>query len=276
MLGGAMGAYDVKNTTLIPEMIFVEGGRFMMGCTNEQGVMCSEDEKPVHMVMLDDFEIGKFEVTLEQFAAFVTATKYTTDGERMGESWANDSVWRYVKGVNWRHTTEGKRKPIEEYHEYPVLYVSWNDAIAYCNWLSQETGETYRLPTEAEWEYAARGGQESKGYRYAGADKLKEVGWYFKNSGYKVNKIGQKKANELGIHDMSGNVWEWVSDWYAEGYYTRSETDKPIGPEHGQLRVLRGGCWRSYQRYGRVSYRLGDIDTRSYAYFGFRVVRELP
>jgi formylglycine-generating enzyme required for sulfatase activity len=150
-----------------------------------------------------------------------------------------------------------------------VIHVSWNDAVAYCEWLSEKTGKKYRLPTEAEWEYAVRGGQKSKHYKYAGGDELSELAWYNENSGSKTHPVGGKKANELGLYDMSGNVWEWCQDWYGD-YSSASQTN-PTGASTGTRRVLRGGSWGYPDWNCRVSYRYFNSPTYRNINLGFRL-----
>ncbi len=173
----------------------------------------------------------------------------------------------------------------------PVERVSWYDAVEFCNRLSRKEGLTpeytisgkdvtwnrsadgYRLPTEVEWEYAARGGNKSRGYRFSGSDDPKEVAWYSANSGEKTHPVGQKKPNELGIYDMSGNVWEWVWDWYDSDHYSSSPASDPTGPYTGSLRVLRGGSWRSDARDLRSANRSSGGPSVSLINLGFRIVR---
>jgi sulfatase modifying factor 1 len=135
--------------------------------------------------------------------------------------------------------------------------VSWENAVDYTKWLSAREGKTYRLPTEAEWEYAAKGGQKSKGYNYAGSDDLDAVAWYRKEESRCIAEVGQKQANELGLYDMSGNVWEWCSDWFDTFPYDNSSTQNPQGPNDGEFRVLRGGSWDSSARFCRTIFRNG-------------------
>jgi formylglycine-generating enzyme required for sulfatase activity len=137
--------------------------------------------------------------------------------------------------------------------KHPMVKVNYNDAVAYCNWLGEEFGGDWRLPTEAQWEFAARGGNNSKGYTYSGGNDLDEVAWYADNAGGKTQSVGRKKPNELGIYDMSGNVWEWCKDWYGD--YSSSAQNNPKGPASGSYRVLRGGSWGNAASYCRVAHR---------------------
>ncbi len=188
------------------ELTFVEGGVFQMG-TNESNY---EDEKPAHQVRLDSYYIGNSPVT--------------------------QRLWESVMDSNPSHFRDTGR---------PVESISWEASQAFIRKLNQVTGESFRLPTEAEWEYAARGGKYSQGYQYSGSDKLKQVGWYEENSNNETKEPGLLLANELGIHDMSGNVWEWCSDWFLEDYYEtcyqQGVVENPTGPAEGKIRVLRGG-----------------------------------
>lgn len=216
------------------EMIKVEGGCFDMGSNNG-----SSDEKPVHEVCVDDFYIGKTEVTQKQ--------------------------WHKVMGNNPSRFDGCDNCPVEN--------VNWNDVQVFINKLNQKTNGNYRLPTEAEWEYAARGGNKSKGYKYAGSNKIYKVAWYYNNSGSKTHPVGQKQPNELGLHDMSGNVWEWCSDWYDSDYYGDSRRDNPQGPSGGSKRVLRGGSWYNNANYSRVAYRSWINPVITNFNYGFRIAR---
>ncbi|MDF7821837.1 SUMF1/EgtB/PvdO family nonheme iron enzyme [Runella sp. MFBS21] len=244
-------------------MVRVEGGSFMMG-SNESTVT-----KPIHRVTLSSFWMAKYETTLEEFEKFVEATGYQTDAEKNGWSSCYPNYEKKA-GVNWKCDVSGNLRPRSEYN-HPVIHVSWNDAVAYCQWLSHKTGRTYRLPTEAEWEYAARGGQQSRGRMYAGSNSLEEVGWFTENTNDSGTRaVGQKGANELGLYDMSGNVWEWCNDWY--GAYTGSADSNPTGPASGSLRVLRGGSWYETPEWIRVAIRINRPPSLRNFLFGFRVV----
>jgi formylglycine-generating enzyme required for sulfatase activity len=253
-------------------MVLVHGGAFTMGCTNEQGADCNDAEKPSHQVTLGDFYLGQYEVTVLEFKAFIDATHYQTNAEKGGKSLIrNGKGWKPLKEknkANWRHDAAGNERSSEDYN-HPVIHVSWNDATAYCEWLAGKTGKKYRLPTEAEWEYAARGGLESKHYKYAGSDELNDVAWYNKNSEMKTHAVGGKKANELGLYDMSGNVWEWCQDWHGD-YSSANETN-PSGAPTGTLRVYRGGSWIYTAGDCRVSFRNRFTPTSCLNFLGFRV-----
>jgi len=205
---------------LIDNMVPVEGGTFTMGATAEQGSDAWDDEKPGHKVTLSSFSIGKYEVTQEE--------------------------WEAVMGKN-PSKSKGAKHPVEN--------VSWVDCQKFIRKLNQLTGKQFRLPTEAEWEYAARGGNRSRGYKYSGSDNIGSVAWYTDNRGETTYPVGQKSSNELGLYDMSGNVWEWCQDWYDKNYYGSSPSQNPKGPSTGSIRVLRGGCWGGFARYCRVSNR---------------------
>lgn len=202
-------------------MVKVEGGTFLMGATAEQGSDADEDEKPAHEVQLSTFCIGQTEVT--------------------------QALWEAVMGSNPSYF-KGQKLPVE--------YVSWNNCQTFITKLNQLTGQQFRLPTEAEWEFAARGGNSSKGYKYAGSNSVDDVAWYYYNSENKTHEVASLQPNELGIYDMSGNVWEWCQDWY--GSYSSSVVNNPTGPNSGSYRVLRGGSWFNNSGSCRVSGRSGD------------------
>jgi hypothetical protein len=222
--------------TGVIDMVFVEGGTFTMGCSKYQSD-CDGDENP-HKVTVDDFYIGKYEVTQKQ--------------------------WQDVMGTNPSIYKNCDICPVEN--------VNWNDVQEFIQKLNSKTGNNYRLPTEAEWEYAARGGKQSKGYKYSGSNDVDFVAWYVSNSGEKPHPIGQKSSNELGLFDMSGNVWEWCSDLY--GYYSSGERKNPNKNDKGpQRRVYRGGSWYSSPKHCRVSNRNSEPHNFSESNIGFRLAR---
>lgn len=224
------------------DMVAVQGGTFQMG--NKDG---ESNEKPVHTVTVSDFCLGKTEVTVALFSKFVDATNYQTDAEKNGGSNIPTKVCGPTAGVDWRRHVFGNSYSVSiSSCNFPVIHVSWNDAIAYCKWLCQTTGKTYRLPTEAEWEYAARGGLQSIGYQYSGSNNIDNVGWHTDNSSSTTHLVGTKQPNELGIYDMSGNVAEWCSDWY--GSYSSNQQINPKGAISGTRRVNRGGFWSGSTR----------------------------
>jgi len=174
-------------------------------------------------------------------------------------------------GEKCRISKSGNRFEVERgYEDHPVIFVSWYGAQAFCNWLQEKTGKNYQLPTEAQWEFAARGGNKSRSYIYAGHDNLDVVGWYYDNSGGGTHQVGQKRPNELGIYDMSGNVYEWCQDWY--GNYSSSAQRNPTGPSSGSSRVSRGGSWHYGGVNCRVPNRISIYPERSSFFLGFRVI----
>ena len=211
---------------LVGNMVKVDGGRFRMGATSEQGNDAYNNEKPVHEVTLSDYYMGKYEV--------------------------RQSEWEAVMGNNPSYF-KGADLPVEQ--------VSWEDCHEFIGRLNALTGLNFKLPTEAQWEYAARGGNLSKSYKYSGSNDLGEVGWYGSNSGTYTHRVGEKQPNELGLYDMSGNVWEWCEDRYG-GYSVTSQRD-PLGAASGSYRVFRGGCWYYGARSCRVSFRYYDRAWRS-------------
>ena len=220
---------------LVGNMVKVDGGRFRMGATSEQGNDAYNNEKPVHEVTLSDYYMGKYEV--------------------------RQSEWEAVMGNNPSYF-KGADLPVEQ--------VSWEDCHKFIGRLNALTGLNFKLPTEAQWEYAARGGNLSKSYKYSGSNDLGEVGWYGSNSGNCTHRVGEKQPNELGLYDMSGNVWEWCEDRYG-GYSVTSQRD-PLGAASGSYRVFRGGCWYYGARSCRVSFRYYDRPGIRYYILGFRLV----
>lgn len=228
---------------LLNDMVFVEGGTFNMGCTREQ-VNCQDDEKPIHEVILDNFNIGKYEITQDQ--------------------------WEVVMGNNPSHFKEcGSQCPVEK--------VGWKDVQDFIQKIDSITNKRFRLPTEAEWEYAARGGNVEISSKYAGTDVfVSNVGWCSHPTTSSTHKVGAKKSNELGLYDMSGNVWEWCDDWYSENYYKNSPRNNPQGPSTAQTyRVIRGGSWSKDFNGCRVSLRSGSLPLNTYRDVGFRLAQTL-
>ncbi|MCL2512217.1 MAG: formylglycine-generating enzyme family protein [Bacteroidales bacterium] len=233
------------------DMIFVKGDTFWMGCTTEQVTDCDTREYPAHKVTLGDFYIGKYEVTQAQWVSVMGSNP----------SYFKRNIDCPVERVSWFDIvgTEGDSVEINgiTYYEDGFIYK-----------LNQLTGKQYRLPTEAEWEYAARGGNRSRGYKYSGSNNIREV----THNGDRPRVGGTRQANELGIYDMSGNVWEWCSDWYSGTYYSDSPQDNPTGPSSGLFRVVRGGSWENISIRGRVSNRSHCRPNIYYESIGFRLV----
>lgn len=212
-------------------MVFVEGGTFRMGSYDSEA---SPLEMPSHQVTLSSYCIGKYEVTQE--------------------------LWEAIMGSN-PSFFKGSRKPVER--------VSWKDCQEFIRKLNNLTGKNFKLPTEAQWEYAARGGKKSRGYKYSGSNTIGDVAWYDGNSGYKTHDVGTKSPNELGLYDMSGNVYEWCSDWYGD-YSSFSQTN-PTGPSSGSRRVSRGGCWLYNASHCRVSDRNDTYPGNRFSDLGLRL-----
>ncbi len=224
---------------LVPETVFVKGGTFIMGNNTGQ-----PDESPEHEVLVNDFHISKYEITVEQYQQFC---------EDVNKKLPKQEVWSK--------------------YNHPAIYVSWYDAVEYCKWLSKKTGKKFRLPTEAEWEFAARGGLKSKGYKYSGGDSLHLVGWCADNIPEKgTQPVGELAPNELGLYDMSGNVWEWCHDRYQKDYYKNKVRNNPKGPEIGNWRIVRGGSWADDSMKATCNYRQSNIPANAGFNDGFRVV----
>ena len=212
-------------------MVRVKGGTFKMGYKDKDAFVSNEE--PIHQVTLSTYSIGETEVT--------------------------QALWESVMGSNPSNRGGGN---------LPVEWVSWNECQTFIEKLNQLTGKSFRLPTEAEWEYAARGGNKSRGYKYSGSNTLGDVAWYDGNSDGKTHEVKTKRANKLGLYDMTGNVWEWCQDWYA--YYEGNSQTNPTGPSSGNTHVIRGGGWGDYYKFCRVSrrnrhdpdYRNGGIGLR--------------
>lgn len=217
-------------------MIKVDDGSFSMGATYEQGSEAMWWEEPVHQVSLSSYYIGETEVT--------------------------QALWKAVMRQN-PSSFKGDNLPVD--------CVSWDDCVEFCRLLSLKTGRRFRLPTEAEWEFAARGGNKSNHYRYSGSDNLYEVAWCLDNSDSIPHPVKLKKPNELGIYDMAGNAWEWCSDYWHEKYENNSQVN-PQGPSSGEYRVHRGGGWLNRPTHCRISYRYKAQQNRRNDFRGFRLV----
>jgi len=221
-------------------MVYVEGGTFKMGLPENSDVEGGEVEKPQHTVNVNSFYMLKTPVT--------------------------QALWLSVMDSN---TSVHKNC-----YTCPMENISFNDVQQFIKLLNKMTGKHYRLPTEAEFEYAASEGKKSHGYKYSGSNTIDEVGWYGSNAGMHSHPVAQKKPNELGLYDMSGNIWEWCSDWFDDHYYKYSPADNPTGPPHGLKKTLRGGTWISLDEGCLVIARAGAEPWSKDKYVGFRLVRE--
>ena len=221
------------------EMVAIPAGNFTMGCSFEQNSHCAYDEKPEHQVALKSYAIAKYEVT--------------------------QKLWKEIMGTNPSRVVED---------DLPVHNVSWDEVQIFILWLNQKTGMNYRLPTEAEWEYAARGGtrQGDFSFLYSGSNELSAVAWYYTNSGGKPHTVGTKQPNALGLYDMSGNVWEWCSDLY--GMYSEIAQQNPTGGTDGIARVARGGCAEGHAESCRVSTRKNMYQGSKDVNTGFRLAMD--
>ena len=231
--GSAVETITVKGVSF--NMVRVDGGTFTMGATSEQGSDAYSYEKPAHQVILSTYSIGETEVT--------------------------QALWQAVMGSN-PSNRKGDNLPVE--------MVSWDDCQKFITKLNKLTGRRFRLPTEAEWEYAARGGSKSRGYKYSGSNNIGDVAWYaMTTNGKGTRDVKTKQANELGLYDMSGNVWEWCQDW--KGSYSSGSQVNPTGPSSGFYRVDRGGSWGADARFCRVSYRGVNSPGNAFNYLGLRL-----
>ncbi len=275
----------IKNDILPDEpiMVSITGGVFRMG-SNEG----DSDEKPVHLVQVSDFTISQSEISVQDFKAFVDEKNYITEAEKVGKStvW-NGAKWVEKVGVDWLCDALGNRRKPEEYN-HPVLHVSWNDANAYCNWLKEKTGKAYRLPTEAEWEYAAGNGPTHTRFSWGDENPSAQVGnvadeqtrtkyrdWEIVanyNDGYVyTSPVGTYQENKLRLKDMTGNVWEWCSDWYDAKFYGQNVELNPQGAVAGKDRVLRGGSWYNALENSRIAKRHHEKPSYQSGSIGFRV-----
>ncbi len=268
---------DSRIQEIAQDMVFVKGGCFHMG-----NVFTEEfpREKPVHEVCLDDYYLGKHEVTVREFKQFVERTGYMTEAEQQDgcHSWEGNGESKKME-FNWRNAG------FLQTRNDPVVCVSWNDAGQYIRWLNEKSGKDYRLPTEAEWEYAAR--SRGKDFQFSWgkgepsdniADKtarkelLGEISGQEYDDGYVfTSPVGSFRANEEGLYDMSGNVYEWVSDWADSEYYRVSPKYNPAGPEEGKAKVMRGGSWNPLPELVWTTTRRWNVPGARGAWIGFRL-----
>jgi formylglycine-generating enzyme required for sulfatase activity len=299
MAGGAgvrgAAAEEPTVNSLGMRLVRVPSGEFLMGSTPEEKGHVP-NEAPRHLVRITrDFEMAVHEVTNGQFRAFVEATGYETEAERdVGGGFGIDFERAEVV-QDPRHTWRDPGFPgFTPGDDHPVLMISWNDAEAFCRWLSEKEGRVYRLPTEAEWEYAARGGTRTSWWTgddprdlaaaanvadAALGDRVPKAAWAEDwHDGFPfLAPVGSFEANPFGLYDMTGNVWEWCLDWYRSDYYRSSPTEDPQGPEVGRFRTIRGGGWFNDAQENRSAQRIYFNPTFRYCLLsGFRVVRELP
>lgn len=267
------------------EFVWVPGGSLLMGSPAGERDR-DDDEGPVHEVKLDGFWLGKHEVTRGQFGKFVEATGYQTQAEKEGGAWGYQcGTWDYHQGLHWR------RAGFPQDDRHPVVCVSWHDAQAMAAWLSGQGNGKFHLPTEAQWEYACRGGTTTSRFwgenpdevcQYANvADRtLKESinGWahniHHCHDGFVFTApVGRYRANGFDLHDMLGNVWEWCEDLYSKDAYGKHLPVNPKQTDGGAHRVIRGGGWNSYPRRVRCAHRLNDDPARRHQFVGFRLSR---
>jgi formylglycine-generating enzyme required for sulfatase activity len=274
----ASAGEKISSKGLRKKMAFVKGGCFQMGDVFSN---IPSSEKPVHVVCLDDFYLGKYEVTVGEYRKFVRETGYRTEAERQDgcHGWVSDGIEEKRRDYNWQNPG------FHQSEKNPVVCVSWNDAYQYIRWLNKKFGKSYRLATEAEWEYAAR--DRGKAYKYGwgngepsgniadmSAQKYLSIQniWQGYDDGYAyTSPVGRYKPNSLGLYDMSGNVYEWVEDWQVKDYYSMSPKYNPAGGETGQNKLLRGGAWDLGPETARTTSRYWNMAGARAVCMGFRV-----
>ncbi len=264
---------DVETTNSIAmKLRLIPPGQFLMGSPDDE-VGREAQEGPEHEVVITrPFRMGVHDVTVGQFKAFVKEKGYKTQAEKTGGAWRPfpDGYWKQDPQVNWHNPN------FEQTDDHPVVCVSWHDAKAFCDWLSEKEGKNYGLPTEAQWEYACRAGSNTKFY-FGGDDQyLGEYGWYSANSMGKPNPVGQKKPNAWGLYDLGGNVSQWTADWLRTDYYQQSPKEDPPGPKAGGTRALRGSNWWDGARFARAAFRHGSdfwLPWKGCTGTGFRIIQ---
>ncbi len=277
----SISAADSLPVNMSENMVLVKGGCFNMGDVFSD---VPSNEKPVHEVCVDDFYMGKYEVTVGEFTEFAKATEYRTEAEWQDgcHVWAGKGEIK-EKQFDWQNTN------FQQTDNDPVVCISWNDTYEYFQWLNKKTGRNFRLPTEAEWEYAARsGGQEYKFSWGNGApteniaddtafkELLGKTGDLGYNDGYALTSpVGSFKPNELGLYDMSGNVSEWIADWFDEEYYSKSTKNNPKGPDQGGCRVIRGVTWNPLVKLAKTTTRFCSIPGGRGTWMGFRLAHSV-
>jgi len=254
--GTDYGDIETFTPSLI-EWVSVEGGDFMMGSNNG-----STDEQPIHLISVGNFKMSKYEITNAQYCVFLNDIGCNIDGSFNGVEYINIAAPDCQ--IEYHHDLFF---PKADKDKFPVVFVSWMGAGEFAAWSG------CRLPTEAEWEFAARGGNKANETTYSGSNTVGDVAWYFTNSNEHTHQVGGKTPNELGIYDMSGNVWEWLIDWYQSDYYSTSPQNNPQGPDTGIERMFRGGSWRSGPSYCRLAYRSNNIPSYTDDFIGFRVAK---
>ncbi len=288
------------------KLVLVPAGEFQMGNHESADALAKAfpqydreridkltDELPLHKVCITKpMYLGTHEVTIAQFKKFVADAKYKTDAERDGTGgWGYNPQKSDFEGRNPIYSWQNPGFKQEDSH--PVVNVTWHDANAFCKWLSEKEKQTYRLPTEAEWEYACRAGTTTRFNSGDDAEALTKAGAMYDSNtaklfpqwqsyavkssdGYDFTApVGSFTSNKFGLYDMHGNVWEWCSDWYGEDYYGKSPTDDPQGPDAGKVRIRRGGSWHTWPLYARAAFRNYNSPQTRYVLVGFRVVREV-
>jgi sulfatase modifying factor 1 len=297
------GTLEVQTNSIGMQLVRIPAGEFWMGGNESAEELCKtfasyqrkpeefSDEYPRHKVQITkSFFLGRHEVTVGQFGQFADATGHKTQAESDGEgAWGYNPATGTCSGRHPQFSWRDAGFPQTDDH--PVLNVSWYDAVEFCEWLSRKEGKRYRLPTEAEWEYACRAGTSTRYYHgddpagltavarvvHATGDKFGHVDQqvHFLKPGESLTaKVGTYEPNPWGLHDMLGNVWEWTGDWYGEDYYAHSSQKDPTGPDDANVKVRRGGGWNTFPLYARSAYRNWNTRRTRCINLGFRVVRE--